>query len=79
MGPSPLGKQRQLGEADVAWWQLWGREALTVEQRFCALELVHKGTRMSQLEPISGAQLWRSTLSMGKKKAVGADGLQAVD
>ncbi len=77
--PSPLGKQRQLDEADASWWQLWGREAFTDEQRFCGLQLAQEGTRVPQLGPITGAQLQRSELSMGKKKAAEADGLQAVD
>ena len=27
--PSPLGEQKQLGEADAAWWQSWGKEPFT--------------------------------------------------
>ena len=73
------GKQQQLEEADAAWWQLWGREALSEAQVHCALQLVQEEPGMGQLRPVTGSQLRRAALSMGSRKAGGADGLQAGD
>jgi hypothetical protein len=77
--PSPRSKQRQLDEADAAWWQLWGKAPLTAEQIRCGVQLVQEDARMPQLAPLTGGQLRRAALSMGKRKAPGADGLQAAD
>ena len=58
---------------------MWGKEPLTAAQRRCGLQLIQEEARVPVLTPLTGGQLRRAALSMGKKKAPGADGLQAVD
>ena len=48
------------------------------QQRY-GLQLIQEEARMPGLAPLTGGQLRRAALSMGKKKAPGADGLQAGD
>ncbi len=77
--PGAVCKQQQLDEANQAWWELWGREALTEAQRACAFELISEETRMGQLSPLTGHQLFRAARSMGKRKAGGSDGSRTAD
>jgi hypothetical protein len=40
---------------------------------------VHEGTQMLTFQPLTASQLRRAARRMGKRKAAGADGLQAGD
>ena len=72
-----MSKQEQLDEAELAWWQLWRREPLSGQQVAEALEQIGEEAPMGPLAPITGAQLRRAAKKMGRKKAAGADGLEA--
>ena len=56
---------------------LWRREPLTDQQVAEALEQIGEEAPMGPLSPITGAQLRKAAKKMGKKKAAGADGLEA--